>query len=184
VVDLPVLNFLVRFSGINQDTEYNKKSVVDVTVMSSGGVWKSYKGVPVVRSGNLPGVYKGSLVLVDFPRGMSNAVLVTGPKHLQTKFCKHKQDAVCKSYGGDVVLMEIGQDAPLYDFSGWMIRAGDIPNENGVKDGVVDVVDYTRLISVWGSDKESCDLNGNGKVDALDLDVLLSTLSERYGDLY
>ncbi len=190
--DWPVLNFLVKFSGITQDTDYNQSSVVDVTVVSADGSQEIYRGVNVSREeGRDPGVYRGMVELVGFNRGMSNSVLIDGPKHLQTKFCNANQATVCVSYTGSVVLMERGDDAPLYNFSGWEIAAGDIPNTEGVRDGVVDVADYTRVVESLGAGRRAeesyvsrCDINGNGIVDTLDLGALLETLSERYGELY
>ncbi len=49
------------------------------------------------------------------------------------------------------------------------LKTGDTNN-----DGVVNVLDLSKVLSNWGSTNSSCDLNRNGTVDIFDLSILLS----------
>lgn len=190
VGDGPRFNFLVKFSGVTEDTTYNGDSVVNVIAVTSAGRRYVYNNVPVTREGSEVGVYAGSVVLATFPEGSDGFALIKGPKHLQTKYCQNGQSTVCETAQGS---FSLGPDyeETVYDFSAWPILAGDLPDENMVQDEVVDVSDYTRLVNSLSAGNRTDpdwisrnDINGNNLVETLDLGALLETLSSRYGTLY
>jgi hypothetical protein len=188
--DGPRFNFTIRFSGINQDTQYNEESEVDVIMVDNTGKKYFYRNVPVssTKAGN--GTYKGSMILSKFPKGEKNYALIKGPKHLQSKYCVDGQNGICDTVGGGLAFGDAYEEK-VYNFGGWMILAGDLPDADMVQDEVVDVADYTRLVNALPLDKRSDpemvkrnDINGNNMVETLDLDALLETLSTKYGALY
>ena len=188
----PVLNFLVRFTGINENTEHNEKALVKVTAVGPLGESVNYENIEVTRTESESDVYRGSVVLSDFSETQNAYVLIKGPRHLQSKYCKNSQTVVCDAPGGSLDLSEYDPEtATVYNFVGWPLLAGDLPDEDMFQDEVVDVSDYTRLVNSFPMDKrndpdlvERNDINGNGVVEVLDMDALLKTLSRKYGALY
>jgi len=67
------------------------------------------------------------------------------------------------TYGGGLAVYHIGERLPVVDFNG---------------DGLVDIKDLLRLIQSWSQDDPKVDIAplpfGNGVVDALDLELLMS----------
>jgi len=190
VGDGPRFNFLVKFSGVIQDTDYNGDSAVDVIMVDGLGKKYVYKDVAVTRAGSEVGVYAGSVVLSTFPAGDNNFALIKGPKHLQAKYCVDNQSTVCKTAAGSLAV-GVDNEETVYDFSVWPILAGDLPDENMVQDEVVDVADYTRLVNSLSAGNRTDpewigrnDINGNNLIETLDLGALLETLSNKYGVLY
>ncbi|MCD6225835.1 hypothetical protein J7J95_02010 [bacterium] len=168
--------FKIRFSGVEEKIPDQKVTLKFI----KGGEKKVFPNV-VVKSDE-KGVLTGELTLKEVVPGEGYTVVIKGPRHLAGRFCVDGQTQRCSSEGK----ITISSGENRYDFSGYSLLPGDIPDETGKQDGVVDVKDFYRLKrALTSSDeklKENSDLDFNGVVSGRDVVLFLQTLAERYYD--
>jgi len=179
--DDPVLNFKVKFNRVNWEIP-DQQVLVKVVNSSSK---KEFSGVMVTSDED--GVLSGSLVLTDVSVGGGYQIIIKGPKHLAEKFCADGQQSRCQ-WGQSIVLTKTNN----FDFTGLALEPGDIPNANGVQDGVVDGTDFVALVSALNSSDQALrnrvnldfDTNsdGNAIISGRDISVFLETMGRRYDD--
>ena len=186
------LNFKMSFYGVSGDAlcADREKMPVDITVRANNGIAKTYNNIiPVSVSG---GVYVINLKLEDFPYRNDLAVFVKGPKHLQVKYGKNNQDSYYNVAGGELNgLTANAATSPLFDFSKYPLLGGDVTGSSGVRDGVVDGLDFSYVKTEAVDRTEvaehgymQADLNGNCKMESQDLSNMMLSLSVKQGQLY
>ncbi len=172
----PVLNFKVKFQGVDSDKEDQKMKVI----VKKGELVKSFTNVNV--SADADGLYSGSVTLTDVPTGTDYAILIKGPKHLAKKCCENRPSTRCTGNGNISLTTGVND----YDFSTQELPAGDLPNpaDNMQQDGVVNSVDYSLWNARFGrEDADSlavADLDLNGVVNSADWGLMRITLETRY----
>jgi len=172
----PLLTFKIKFNYVN----YKIPDQVVKVKVKKGSFEKEFDDVAVKSDDE--GVLSGRVVLTGVPAGDGYTIFIKGPKHLARKFCVNDQKQRC--FGeGELSLQEGVND---FDFTGMPLLAGDIPDEDGKQDGVVDVKDFSLLRRALTSDdeelRERCDLDYNGTVSGRDVVLFLQTLAERYDE--
>lgn len=177
--NIPVLNFKVKFQGVDQKRADQK---VKVTVIGND-INSPFEEVTVKADDD--GFYNGSFALNQVPEG-NYTIFIKGPKHLAKKFCKDGQEGRCGV--SDRLSLVIGNND--YDFSKVRLEGGDLPNPNNAmkQDGVVNSVDYELAKLRLGSSSEEnlrvADINLDGIVNTTDLTLLRNTLETKYEEDY
>ncbi len=121
---------------------------------------------------------------LEAPAGEGYVIYLKGPNHLQKKLCdvtpvdpSGEEFYACDT--GDIALVD---GANSFDFSGVRLLAGDNPDQ----DGVVNSYDINVCRTSLGkSDTDSlrlCDLNLDGKVNALDHSLVIANLAIKTDD--
>jgi len=180
--DTPVLNFKIKFDGVNNNIGTQKVTVK----VKKDNLETTFSQAEVVS--NNQGVLTGNLILNEVDPGASYTISIKGPKHLSTKFCKNRQKTSCSP--GQALPLKAGEN--IFDFSTSPLLAGDIPDENGVQDGIVDTQKFSllkqALVSSDSGLKSRCNLDfnkdasGNDVINGRDIVLFLKTLSIRYDD--
>jgi len=175
------VNFKVKFSGVNSKID----DQLVVVRVKKPGVEKEYRDVTVTS--NDAGVLSGTVVLTGVSSGDGYFLYVKGPKHLAEKFCINSQTTRCR-FGQSLTLALTN----TFDFSGFALEPGDIPNAAGVQDGLVDGNDFgvlkQSLLSTDESLRARANLDfdkgstGNNLITGRDVVLFLDTLRQRYDD--
>lgn len=178
----PQLEFKIKFAGVENKID---PKTVNLKVKKAG-FEKEFRQVRVVADNQ--GILTGRVDLTGVPPGEGYYFIIKGPKHLAQKFCLDGQKERCRSHQR----LTIREGKNQFDFSGYPLEPGDIPDENGQQDGVVDAQDFDRLKRALISRDESLreranlDFNRNqeGKniINGRDISLFLNTLRHRYDD--
>ncbi len=181
VGDDPVMSFRIKFNRVNWQIP-NQQVLVKVV---KSDFREEFSGVTVTSDES--GVLSGSLSLVGVPTGGGYQIIIKGPKHLADKFCSDGQQGRCQ-WGQSITINQTND----FDFTGLALEAGDIPDTNGVQDGVVDAKDFSALKSALNSsdavlrDRVNLDFDqsddGGAIIGGRDISLFLSTMSQRYDD--
>jgi hypothetical protein len=179
--DDPTMSFKIKFNRVNWQIPDQE---VLVKVVGSG-FKKEFSGVEVTSDED--GILSGSLELTDVLTGGGYQIIIKGPKHLAEKFCADGQQGRCQ-WGQSITLTKTND----FDFSGFPLEPGDIPDANGIQDGVVDGRDFEALKSALNSSDEALrervnldfDINDDGEaiISGRDISVFLETMGRRYDD--
>lgn len=184
---------LFRFDGVNDDSADGAKVSVRFVGNISGKNVDLVTQVPptahyVVGSA---GVYRLSMSInSDLPAGTNYSVILKGEKHGFAKFCKSEgQNSYCTaSTVGQIGIPDTTSTISL-DFRGFPLPAGDTIDINtGLQDGVINYIDYDRIFAILSKpiqttdDLRVGDLNYDGKVNTLDILLLLRSLSAKYDE--
>ncbi len=175
------LNLKLKFQGIPQKpaNQYNKLTV-KITAVSSSGI-KKEANVDFTADdiNDNKGVWLGKVNLSLTP-GSGYRILVKGPKHIQKKVCvNNPSESYPGSYRCAVGEITLKAGVNDLDFSGILMLAGDLPEQ----DGVVNSYD-TSLVrnNLRKNDDESlrlADINLDGIVDTQDYSLIIAALSVR-----
>lgn len=177
----PILNFKIKFDGVNDNIGIQKV----VVKIKGNGFEKTFEQVEAAP--NEEGILTGNLTL-NGVRPNNYTISIKGPKHLGVKFCENRQKNRCSP--DKFLSLNAGENN--FDFATLPLLTGDIPDENGHQDGVVDINDFALLkqglISTDPDLKARCNLdfnkdsNDNDLVNGRDVALFLKTLSIRYDD--
>lgn len=176
----PVLNFSIKFQGVNQERADQK---VKVRVVK-GALDKSFTDINVIAGS--AGIYSGGVTLNGVTAGSGYKIFIKGPKHLAKKFCSDNQDSRCPGEGN--ITLVAGENN--FDFSKEVLEAGDVPDPNngGRQNGVVNSVDYSLIQNRMGkgspADLAVADLNFDDAVNSSDVVLARNTLETKYEDDY
>jgi len=179
----PQVLLKLSFDGVNYKIDDQKVLVK----LKKPGFEKVYRDV-VVKSDD-KGVLSANINLEGVVLGGGYSFIVKGPKHLAERYCVDGQKSRCLS-GQSLALKEANQ----FDFTGWPMEAGDIPDENGVQDGMIEVKDFSSLKRALLSQDESLrkranlDFNegstGKSIINGRDISLYLSTMGHRFDEDY
>lgn len=137
-------------------------------------------------------VYRVEKLRLDgFPYTYGVSLFLKGmPKHIQVKYAENNQNSFYRNQGGQLLLSTDPNRVPVYDFTNYPMLAGDVTGMHGYQDGVVDGLDFalvkssiSDVISPPGSEVPG-DLDGSCKTNALDLVILLHSLTQVYDLTY
>jgi len=180
----PILNFKIKFSKVTYKID-DQKVVVKVR---KGNLQREFTGVDVVADNE--GVLSGEVALTNITPGSGYSIIIKGPKHLATRFCQNEQESRCLGEGN--ITLAAGENT--FDFTGIPLLAGDIPDDNNLQNGIVDMRDFGRLkgaIVATDEDLRSrCNLDfdkddeGKDIISGRDITLYLDTLSQRYDEDY
>jgi hypothetical protein len=186
------LRFYYAFDGVIKDnSKCGMKLPIDVMVVDKeGNKFKvdNYKG-EYVGNKKVNGMdleyFVAELELGENMNLNDLAVFIKGPKHLQLKYGVDKQKDYYNTLYGQLKAFNLGDDEDkVYDFTLYPLLAGDI--NGGKQDGFVNALDYSYVKKQLTIDKPdiSVDLDGNCKVNAGDLNLVLKTLREKEDQNY
>ncbi len=172
-----VINFKIRFDGVTEKVPDQKVKIKLVGFEES----KTFEDVHVTADAN--GVFSGTFVAQGIkPSGW--AFVIKGPKHLAMKFCHNNQTNICLGQGNLTILK--GENN--FDFTGLKLLAGDIPDLNGIQDGVADSSDFAILVKALDEqdrlrmNSQRADLNFDRLNTGADIQLFLKTVAEKYAD--
>lgn len=193
------LNFRMTFDGVKPDVgcanwkvrawvltaDGNKTDFGLIDLSKDGTVRTNRWGVEEEYQ-----VYRGSVQLIGISQRNGLALLLKGPKHLQTKYGINGQTEFYNRSGGELTVTE-GEDSPVYNFSGYPMLAGDVVGEGEEPDGRVDGRDFayvkaesvTRRTVSAGQDMKA-DLDGNCILVSMDATRLVMALREKQEQVY
>lgn len=193
------LNFRMAFDGVKADAGCANWKV-KALVIAADGSRKDYGLINLTKDGIVKitrgeneeeyQVYKGSIQLTGMSQRSGLALLLKGPKHLQTKYGVDGQTEYYNRSEGELVVSE-GENSPVYNFSGYPMLAGDVVGAGDEPDGVADGRDFafvkaeslTRRTVSAGQDMKA-DLDGNCVLISTDITRLMMALAEKQGQLY
>lgn len=141
------------------------------------------------------GVWSGSVVFDQAVAGAGYRVYVKGPKHLRRELCSTNGADSNNKQNPDIYRCKVGESLNLslgnndLDFSKVIIFAGDL-KVNGTQDGIINAADiaYMYNLPLFGNSatptdvQAIADLNLDGRVDANDIALLISSMGVRYDD--
>lgn len=180
LVVIPVLNFKVKFQGVNSKRADQKVKVKLV----KGSFNKTFDDVLVSADNN--GIYSGLVALQGISPGSGYTIYIKGPKHLARKFCVDSQASRCQGTGNLTISAGSALNANNFDFSKIVLESGDLPNpDNNLKqDGVVNSLDYSLWKARVGKEDETslkvADVNFDGVVNQIDWQLMKITLETKY----
>ena len=196
-----ILKFNILIRGTREKDEENicalKWNPVQVTVIDANGVEKTVVGtltkttqkreVELPATGFTP-VWQVEANLGDFVSNENLLVLVKLPKHLQAAFGQDKYiGRWVKKVGTIGGLTNDSATTPVFDFTGFLIQAGEVVSETGYEEGWLNVRDFSLIkdavISGLRND-DAChaDVNGDGVMNAVDSSLFLGELAQKYGE--
>jgi hypothetical protein len=190
----PILNYRITYAGVKNNNECATNWPLTITVRK-GDLVKTYSHTPTpdgLVAGNLR-VYKGSLALTDFTASSGLSVFIKGPRHLQVKYGKDKQDSFYNLPGGEINLSTVATTSSVYDFTAYPDMACDVVGKNSTgADGVCNGLDYsvvkTAALARSSAPKDSnalvTDMDGDCQMSSADLSLLAQTLKERQDQQY
>jgi hypothetical protein len=147
----------------------------------------------IVRTGDFTadanGIWTGK-VMVDLPPSLNAAqsrfkLLIKGPKHLQKRIC---DSAPKESYPGtyhcEVGNITLNPSASNdLDLSGIYLLVGDLPQQDGTQDGIVNSFDTSLILQLFGKTDQAslaqADLNLDGVINPQDYSLVIAALSIR-----
>lgn len=178
----PVITFYLRFDNVARQIP---DQVVQVRLIKDSNI---YDFADVVVTSDANGILTGKFVASKVPVGSGYRMSIKGPKHLAMRFCEDGQSTYC--FGPGNLTLNTSENN-YFDFSYLPLLAGDIAGQDnaGVQDGVVDMTDMVLIKSALktGASESvinSADLNYDGGVSGIDMQMFLKTLSERYDDSF
>ncbi len=185
------LKFKFTYAGVSKDNQSADDWKISVIVMDKMGKKQVFENVVPEKISQISSVrnlqlrtYQAKLVLSEeFVNHESLAVFINGPKHIQTKYGKDKQNSFYNLQGGDIDVLLLDK---IYDFSAYPLLAGDLTGGvGGGRDGVIDGRDFAFVkIEASRNGNKMADLNADGKVNSADTTTLLQSLEERQAQLY
>jgi len=173
------VNFRVKLVGTNYEIN-DQPIVVDVpdlpmkVVVKGDNYYRVIDEVMVSFDENAIGT--GSFQLDRINPSTTYAILIKGPVHVATKFCKDHQTDHCW-LGEENISLSAGVNN--FDWTSLSLEPGDL---NG--DGVANSLDYAIIRESYGQTGTGLvgDVNFNGQVNTQDTAFFLDTLSTRYED--
>jgi len=166
------LDLKLKFQGILKmpQTERNKL-VVKVTVKNND-LKQSATGDFVTTDGV---TWHDGAIPFTIPAAAGYAILIKGPYHLQKKIC----DTVPTETAGGTYRCDKGKITLTagnnnLDFSGIVLLAGDLPDQ----DGSITAYDTSFIYNNLGkTDNDKCDVNRDGICDTQDFSLVIAALS-------
>lgn len=179
------LNLKLKFQGVVKKAADVVNSMKVQVVIGSG----EDKSVPAtgVFTSDAQGIWTGSVTFPDLPAGSDLAIYIKGPKHLQKKLCDAvPTEASPGTYRCSVGNITLNQGSNDFDFSDIYLLAGDLPEQNGAQNGIVDAFDtsYVRL-ALGSRDAKTisvADLNYDNIVDSQDYSLVIASLNVKYDE--
>jgi len=178
---VPKLNFKIKFEGVADKVNDQLVKVV----IKNKDIVKEYRDVKMVADEQ--GVLSGEIFLEGVTWGREYYLNIKGPKHLSERFCVNNQAKHCRAEQMIVINQENS-----FDFSHWPLLPGDIPDKNGLQNGVVDARDFSVLKRALISNdikllrRANLDFNQNSQgreiVNGRDISLFLNTMSIKYDD--
>ena len=195
-----ILKFNILIRGTREKDEENicafTWNPVKVTVIDANGLEKTVDGVlkkttdkkevELPATGFTP-VWQVEANLGDFKSNENLLVLIKIPKHLQAAFGQDKYVGRWVKKVGTIGGLKNDSTTPVFDFTGFLIQAGEVVSENGYEEGWLNVRDFSAIkdgVIGGGRDAVACpsDVNGDGVMNAVDSSLFLGELAQKYGE--
>ncbi|MFN4213059.1 MAG: dockerin type I domain-containing protein [Microgenomates group bacterium] len=172
--DNVTLNLKLKFQGITKKPTTNK---MNVRVKLGGSQSTDYQTSEFTVDEN--GVWSGTVSFNTSP-GSEFTVYVKGPKHIQKKVCHvTPTESWAGTYRCANGQINLQAGVNTLDFSGILMLAGDLPEQ----DGVVNSYDTSLVRNNLGKKDEEAlrlaDINLDGVVDTQDYSLIIAALSVR-----
>lgn len=180
------LHMRIKFQGIVKKPadQYNHMDV-EVT-LAKDGVKGTPISIPFVAGDDA--IWEGTGTVSGAEAGANYSVYVKGPKHLAKRVCDiNPTEDAGGTYRCSTGAMQLNAGDNDLDFSGIYLLAGDLPEQDGSQNGIVDAYDtsYVRL-SLGLTDEKTLktgDLNLDGLVDSQDYSLVIASLNIKYDEL-
>jgi hypothetical protein len=184
----PRLRFMFRFSGVEPGAMCAVNWPINIIAMGAGKT-AVYNTVPQrVTAITDKVVFLADLTLNGFEAREGMAVFVRGPKQIQVKYAVDQQDRSYNAPGGQLSVID---ENKVYDFTGHPMLAGDVTGTGGIRDGVINVLDFSQAktqsgthITVADGGYLLDDLDGNCQLGPNDVEVLKQSLNVKQDELY
>ena len=190
------LRLALKFQGVlKKPAEARNKLNVRVGIKKAGVVGASIAYTQADFVSDDHGVWHGTanfpknvLDTISFQAGGKYLIYIKGPKHIQKKVCKNNPEegyiGVYHCSSTNAITLQSGAN-PL-NFAGISMLAGDLPQQDGAQNGVVDSYDISVVRNDLGkTDAKSlsvADINLDGIVDTQDYALVQEALAIRYDD--
>ncbi len=180
-----VLNLKLKFQGILKQPPTAANSFKVQVMVGKDGFLSSPQSGTFTSDAN--GIWSGTVSFNNVPAGSGYRIYVKGPKHLQKKFCDaaptETSSGTYRCADGKITLNN-GQNT--FDLSKVYMLVGDLPEQGGAQNGVVDSYDtsYIKLNLGSSGTKELsiADLNLDGIVDTQDYSLVIAALNIKYDE--
>jgi hypothetical protein len=174
-----------RFHGIKSAPKTAQTLPLEVTVSGGALAAPVTKTMQVTTDAN--GVFSGTLAYPEVPVGSGYKFYVKGPKHLKKKICTSKPvENATGTYKCTVGSLTLTQGDNSFDFTGISLVGGDLPDAQGVQDGLIDRNDIVFIINNLSSTDPTAlkrgDINYDGVISAQDYSFILEALSFRFDE--
>lgn len=184
-VDGVHLNLRLQFQGILKKP-IASLNTMRVQVVVGEGDSKSEPQYGTFTAGD-DGVWSGSVTFTDIQPGADKSLFIKGPKHLQKKICvASPTETTPGTYRCSVGQITLNQGTNNLDFSKVYMLAGDLPEQNGAQNGIVDAYDISYVRLALGSRDEKtisvADLNYDNIVDTQDYSLVIASLGVKYDE--
>jgi len=170
----------VKFAGVTEKRPGQKVKIKVGRISAIGATSILQELNDVILEADNSGVYESQTITLSSAvlKGSSYYLLLKGPKHLQVRFCQNSgQTRPCSK--GDIRL-ENGEN--ILDFTGYPLPGGDLPPQ----DGVVNAIDAVALTNCFFQTSAQClekaDLNFDGIVNTMDMNIMNNTIYSRWED--
>ncbi len=172
------LELFVRFQGIYKKTNPPKDRMnVRVGLFSRAMARPQYK--TVVFAPDEGAIWKGQ-VSFDLPED-DYVLYIKGSHHLQKKIGDRRPtETYPGTYQPQSRRISLAHGESSLDLSSIYQPACDIPDEDGVQDGICNAYDINRIRSHYGERDPICDLNFDGVCNTEDHALQIETLSIRF----
>ncbi|MEN9328112.1 MAG: hypothetical protein RI947_920 [Candidatus Parcubacteria bacterium] len=179
------LNLKLKFQGVVKKADDALNSM-KVQVVIGQGDEKSEPRYGTFTS-DAQGIWSGSVTFPDLQPGSDRAVFIKGPKHLQKKICEGTPvESTPGTYRCAVGNITLNQGANNFDFSTVYLLAGDLPEQSGAQNGIVDAYDTSYVRLALGSKEAKtisvADLNYDNIVDSQDYSLVIASLNVKYDE--
>jgi len=183
------IRFKIKFAGVETQKPAQK---VKLTVRHyNSGTTATLANVDVasVKVGEI-WIYQSGMITLpaEITPGTGYQILIKGPKHLQALYCERTGQVKPCSGGAYIYTMPLAAGENEFDFGGYPLLAGDLPlTQTGGQDGVVNSIDAVALTNCFDTPesqacKDTADLNFDGTVNTLDMNLMNNTIYSRWED--
>jgi hypothetical protein len=133
-------------------------------------------------------VYKGEVLLTGVTTKNNLMVIIKGKKTLSTAYGKSGQTETYNQPNGMVEVTSDSATTIVNDFTKYPLLAGDVTGTSGAQYGSIDGYDFTYVKTEANKRSEGdnmlADLNGNCKLESLDLYWLMASMNSKQEQLY
>jgi len=132
----------------------------------------------------MDGSWKGSAAWTGIPLTGGYKIYIKGPKHLQKRICESApKESAAGTYTCSKGAITLAAGTNTIDASGITLLVGDLPDENGVQDGVANSYDVSLVLNNLNKTDagiiKRADLNFDGGITTQDYSLIIAALSVR-----
>ncbi len=170
------LNMRIRLQGLFNKPPGDAKVPVMVKLSGKGG---SPPQQTVQFDFQSDGTLNGSVKFDNMTSGSGYTLYVKGPKHLQRKICNNEPIEIKEGgYRCEESNLNLKTGDNALNLAGILQLAGDIPDENGKQDGIINSFDISYVQNNSGKSDpgtvKRADLNYDGIIDGKDYSLIVT----------